>query len=81
MKSLIAVSQVIVEAALSRDDSRGAHFREDFPATGELASSTFSVVRQREGTLDLTRVPVQFSRVRPGQTLLRDEEPNVLVAH
>ncbi len=35
LRSLIAVSQVITEAALAREDSRGAHFREDFPQAGD----------------------------------------------
>lgn len=70
--SLIGVSQVIVEAALSREDSRGAHFREDFPATGDLPGSSFTVVRQRDGMLQLTRSPVQFTRVAPGQTILEE---------
>ena len=72
LRSLIDVSRVIVEAALSREDSRGAHFRDDFPATGDLPSSSFTVVRQRNGELDITRSPVQFTRVAPGQTILED---------
>jgi len=72
LRSLIAVSQVIVEAALSREDSRGAHFREDFPAAGDLPASTFTVARQRNGALELSRVPVRFTRVAPGQTILAD---------
>ncbi|AJG17861.1 L-aspartate oxidase [Cupriavidus basilensis] len=70
LNSLIVVSQVIVEAALSREDSRGAHFREDHPATGDLPGSSFTVVRQRDGKLQLTRSAVQFTRVTPGQTIL-----------
>ena len=31
LQSLIEVSEVIAEAALSRENSRGAHYREDFP--------------------------------------------------
>ncbi|MDW3681372.1 FAD-binding protein [Cupriavidus sp. CV2] len=72
LSSLIGVSQVIVEAALSREDSRGAHFREDFPATGDLPGSSFTVVRQRDGMLQLTRSPVQFTRVAPGETILEE---------
>jgi len=72
LRSLIAVSQVIVEAALSREDSRGAHFREDFPAAGDLPASTFTVVRQRDGALELSRAPVRFTRVAPGQTILAE---------
>ena len=35
--------------AQAREFSRGAHFREDFPDPGELATSTFTVARQRAG--------------------------------
>lgn len=71
LKNLIAVSRVIATAALAREDSRGAHFREDFPETGDLHSSSFTVVRQRGNSLELSREPVRFSRVRPGETILQ----------
>ncbi len=69
LRSLIAVSRVIALAARAREDSRGAHFREDFPAAGELAASTYTVVRDGGGRLGLMREPVAYTRVRPGQTL------------
>ncbi|ARP87440.1 L-aspartate oxidase [Bordetella genomosp. 9] len=72
LRSLIAVSKVITEAALAREDSRGAHFREDFPQTGDLAGSAYTVVRQEDGVLRIDREPVRFTRVAPGQTLLKD---------
>ena len=74
LKNLLAVSRVIALSALAREDSRGAHFREDFPKAGDLAGSRYIVVRQRgEGDeLDLSREPVRFSRVAPGQTLLAE---------
>ena len=70
LKNLITTSQVIVEAARTREDSRGAHFREDFPATGALESSDYTVARLREGRLDISREPVRFTRVKPGTSLL-----------
>jgi fumarate reductase flavoprotein subunit len=70
LKNLVAVSRVIALSALAREDSRGAHFREDFSDTGELDSSRYIVVRQRGDALDLTREPVRFTRVAPGQSLL-----------
>ncbi|MDE2565435.1 MAG: FAD-binding protein, partial [Burkholderiales bacterium] len=70
LRSLIAVSRVIALAAHAREDSRGAHFREDHPARGDLATSTYTVVREAAGRLVLAREPVAYTRVRPGQTLL-----------
>jgi fumarate reductase flavoprotein subunit len=70
LRNLVAVSRTIATAALAREDSRGAHFREDFPDADELSQSTFTVVSQREGALLLRREPVIFSRVKPGETLI-----------
>jgi fumarate reductase flavoprotein subunit len=67
LKSLTEVSRVIAEAALAREDSRGAHYREDFPATGALERSAYSSVRAGAG---VAMKPVAFTRVKPGETLL-----------
>lgn len=77
LRNLISVSQVIVEAALLREDSRGAHFREDFPQAGDLASSTFTVARVADGRIELAREPVRFTRVKPGESLLDDDVATV----
>ncbi len=77
LKSLIAVSRVIATSALAREDSRGAHFREDHPDTGDLPSSTYIVVTQAGQTLSTRREPVHFTRVVPGQTILREEPAHV----
>ena len=61
---------MIARAAKARENSRGAHFRADFPAPGDLASSRFTVARQQSGALDITEEPVRFTHVRPGETLV-----------
>jgi fumarate reductase flavoprotein subunit len=71
LDNLIAVSRVIVRAAQARENSRGAHYRTDFPGEGELATSTFVRVRQRDSAMIAEAVPVRFTRVAPGETLLR----------
>ena len=70
LSSLVEVSRVIVAAAMARRESRGAHFRRDYPDTGELAASAYTRVRRRDGKLGVDQVPVRFSRVRPGESLL-----------
>jgi fumarate reductase flavoprotein subunit len=70
LRSLIEISRVIALAALKRENSRGAHFRSDFSEPGDLPSSRFTVARQTAGDLDITDAPVEFTHVRPGETLL-----------
>ncbi len=70
LKNLVQISRVIVEAAIAREDSRGAHFREDFPETGDLPTSTYTVIRQQDAHIVLTREAVHFTRVKPGESLL-----------
>ena len=66
------VSRVIAASAAARNESRGAHFRRDFPETGDLAQSAFTTVRLGADVPMTGSEPVQFTRVRPGETLLRD---------
>jgi len=73
LRSLISVSRVIAAAAISREDSRGAHFREDHPEAGDLERSSYTVARWRDGGVSVGREPVAFSRVRPGQSLIAGE--------
>ena len=79
MRSLCDVSEIIAKAGLARENSRGAHYREDFPESGSLETSYFTMARKRGEELSLTREPVQFTIVRPGQTILSTEEPDTLV--
>jgi len=66
--SLTQVSKVIATAALARRDSRGAHYRSDFPDAGSLEQSAYSSFK--DGVLAMK--PVVFSRVKPGQSLLKN---------
>ncbi len=80
LRSLCEVSGVITQAALARENSRGAHFREDYPEEGAMADSDFTVARMRNGTVEVSREPVVFSIVRPGESILPEGEPETLVA-
>ena len=72
LENLILVSRAIRAAAEARTDSRGAHYREDHPETGDLATSRYTLVRQGGEALEVGMEGVAFTIVRPGETLLRD---------
>jgi fumarate reductase flavoprotein subunit len=74
LKSLILVSRVIVAAAQARRESRGAHFRDDFPATAPMEGAlrfTSATLHEQEIALDWK--PVRFSRLQPGESLMAPE--------
>jgi fumarate reductase flavoprotein subunit len=68
LKSLVAVSRAIAIAASARCDSRGAHYRADFPSQSSLEESAFTSIQGDSVTMK----PVAFTRVAPGQSLLRN---------
>ncbi len=72
LKNLILVSRAITAAAQAREDSRGAHWRADHPETGDLKTSAFTRVRLKEEQLETSSIPIRFTRVRPGETLLAE---------
>ena len=72
LDSLITVSEVVARAALSRENSRGAHYREDFRQEGDLDASAFTVARRLGEDIAVTQQPVAFTMVRPGESLIAE---------
>jgi succinate dehydrogenase / fumarate reductase flavoprotein subunit len=59
LRSLLTISEAIARAALERKESRGGHFRDDYPARDE-ASGKFNILvsKRSDGAMQLTREPV-----------------------
>jgi fumarate reductase flavoprotein subunit len=73
LRNLILVSKSVTEAAIARENSRGAHYREDFPEPGDLKTSYFTAVKLQDMELTIENRPVLFNRVKPGETILSPE--------
>jgi fumarate reductase flavoprotein subunit len=79
LRSLVDISKVIGQAALARENSRGAHYREDFPEVGDLDGSSFTVARRQDDDVQVRHESVAFTIVKPGETLLKDGEARSLL--
>jgi L-aspartate oxidase len=61
LRNLQTIGELIVQSALAREESRGAHFRNDFPARNDQKFASHSIL-QKEGKLlssawSLTEIP------------------------
>ncbi len=62
---LIELSEAIVAGALARRESRGAHFREDFPKRSDAEWLKHTFCYRREDALELKYKPVTITRFQP----------------
>ena len=64
LKNLITVSEAITRAAIERKESRGAHFRDDFPNKDD-AHGKFNLVieKAQDGSMKVTKQPLK--EIRP----------------
>lgn len=79
--NLIEISVVIAQAALTRENSRGAHCREDFPEPGSMEDSYFTVARKQNDDLSVNKTPVNFTVIKPGESLIDDYQETAPQVH
>lgn len=79
---MLDVAESIVQCALSRTESRGAHQRTDFPARDDQNFLAHSVVyRQADGSSRVEYLPVKITRWAPGERVYGEqtkEQPQAL---
>jgi len=63
--NLITVSRMVATSALLREESRGGHYREDFPKT-DNDNWLINICQKRkdETGIELTQKPVEFNRLK-----------------
>ncbi len=59
LQNLLTVSEAITRAAIERKESRGAHFRDDYPEKdAEAAKFNIVIRKQPDGSMDVRREPL-----------------------
>jgi succinate dehydrogenase / fumarate reductase flavoprotein subunit len=59
LHNLLTVSEAIARSALTRKESRGGHFREDYPAkSGEYGKVNVAVRRDGDGAMEVEEMPL-----------------------
>lgn len=65
LRNLLDVSQMIGWTALERKESRGAHYRSDFPKKNNRDYLKNFFIKRTQGELKISERPVVLSRLRP----------------
>jgi succinate dehydrogenase / fumarate reductase, flavoprotein subunit len=65
LEYLLHLAEAILVSAEARRESRGAHFREDFPARDDQNWLKHTLVRKTGSGLQLSYKPVRITRFQP----------------
>ena len=68
LSGMLDIAQTIIESALCREESRGAHQRTDFPKRDDEHFLAHTLVhREPDGTARIDHLPVTITRWPPGE--------------
>ncbi len=62
---MVESAKIIAQSALIRDESRGSHYREDFPKENNEKWLKHTLAKLENGRLNISSIPVDLSRIKP----------------
>jgi succinate dehydrogenase / fumarate reductase flavoprotein subunit len=65
MKNLVELAEVVATGALERRESRGSHFRTDFPKRDDENYLKHTIARRVNNTIEISYVPVSVTKWKP----------------
>ena len=65
LRSMLVTAEMVARAALLRTESRGAHFRSDYPDENNREWLKNILISQKNGEMALSTVPIDLSRLAP----------------
>jgi succinate dehydrogenase / fumarate reductase flavoprotein subunit len=63
--NMLDLAEVIATSALNRQESRGGHAREDFPKRDDVNWLKHTLIRNKEGKLEISYKPVVITKYQP----------------
>ena len=65
LDAMIIAAEIIAKSALAREESRGSHYRKDFPGQANLRWLKHTMVKLKDGRLRIDSAPVIMDRMKP----------------
>ncbi len=65
MRNLVELAEVVVAGALERRESRGSHFRTDYPKRDDENFLKHTIIKKVDGKIAISYIPVKITKWQP----------------